>query len=429
MGFSSGVKYERLREAVDGGGLATLGNVGMRRNGKYTQLTLKWRDSSGGYHLLSKSVKRQLSDIGKREANTIKAEWRAQVVADMEAIAATSTDTSRTVGDVVEDYIASRVKVDADGNPTDLRKSTVTNYRYSAMRLNTSPELRDMPIHDVRGEDVQKWIDAMESKYSKSSIQSALTLLRSTFKFAKVADPSRDCSIGVNVRRTRKGRVYSSRPNHLTRRGVAHLNAILATARDSNVRRVGVLGIHLGLRVAEMAALKWADIDFDERVVRVRAAISRHTEFSGDGTNVYVETVGLPKTSAGVRDLPMDETLYTEMMAWREKDAEATYVIGGGQTFVSPNHLSHTWTVFARANHIEGTQNVCTVHDLRHTFATLSIGEGVPVSVVAKNMGHEHVSVTLDRYVGADEEMQKEAANMMASVFSAILADEEDAED
>lgn len=430
MAFKSGVKYERLREAAAAGALASLTEGTIRKNGTYLQCIAKYRGLDGKLHALSRNVRAEAATTGEREKRRILREWREALVEDLKTVGGNATDTSATVGDAMRQYVDSRLMLDENGEAVDLRKSTITLYRFTIKLLDAYPPLRDCALHDVTEEDVKAWVKAMASgtedhdPWAKSTIVKGLTLLRATFKWAKVADPSRNVRMPKNARDGRNGRLNDGRPNRLTTEGVAHLNATLAAEGDTPITRAAYLGLNTGLRAGELCALAWEDVDLANLKVYVRHNITCHNLEGEDGKREAVEEMGLPKTASSLRSVMIASDFAEMLCGWREKDGGEGFVLRGGGRYAwtSPMWLAKRWQGFATKHSIEGTKGRIVLHDLRHTFASIHLEKGTPVTTISDMLGHTKISITLDRYCGSTEEAQREAVDRMASVFSAMLA-------
>ena len=100
------------------------------------------------------------------------------------------------------------------------------------------------------------------------------------------------------------------------------------------------------------------------------------------------------------------------------------YVLGG--TDGSPcglNTITYQWKCTAEGMGLAGTRGrLCTLHDLRHTFATSAISRGVDVASVAALLGHEQTSTTLNMYTDEDSAAKRRAMQMVASDLDAARA-------
>ena len=160
-----------------------------------------------------------------------------------------------------------------------------------------------------------------------------------------------------------------------------------------------------GLRRGELLGLKWSDIDLEHGSLRVQRQIARI-----DGEIVE----GPLKTKNAYRTLPLSADAIDVLKTQKKKCGNSQYVFpsptGGPISPDSVLHMLHR--VLKRA----GLPKV-RFHDLRHTFATLALQNGVDIKTVSGMLGHFSAGFTLDTYAHVTTSAQKEAANTMGGVL------------
>lgn len=173
-----------------------------------------------------------------------------------------------------------------------------------------------------------------------------------------------------------------------------------------------------GMRRGEALGLRWSDIDLEKGTIKVQRAL-----VTGDGGKQW----STPKTKAGRRVVSIDEETVAALRAHRARQNQEKLMLGAGyqdddlvtaqedgQT-VSPTRITEQ---FGRLLKRAGLPHI-RLHDLRHTFATLSLEAGVNPKVVQQALGHSHVSVTLGIYSHVDQTMQANAAQLLAAMRTA----------
>ncbi|MCI7280798.1 site-specific integrase [Dysosmobacter sp.] len=183
------------------------------------------------------------------------------------------------------------------------------------------------------------------------------------------------------------------------------LTSFLREAKESGVFEMYYIELATGLRRGELLGLKWSDIDLEHGSLRVQRQIARI-----DG-----EIVEAPlKTKNAYRTLPLSADAIDVLKAQKKKCGTSPYVFpsptGGPISPDSVLHMLHR--VLKRA----GLPKV-RFHDLRHTFATLALQNGVDIKTVSGMLGHFSAGFTLDTYAHVTTSAQKEAANTMGGVL------------
>ena len=185
----------------------------------------------------------------------------------------------------------------------------------------------------------------------------------------------------------------------------AQLVAFLDEAKVSGVYELYYIELATGLRRGELLGLKWEDIDLTAGVIRVRRQVSRI-----DGKIVEAPL----KTKNAYRTVTISPQAVEVLNAQKAKTNDE-YVFpspSGGP--ISPDSVNN---MLKRVLKRAGIPRV-RFHDLRHTFATLALQNGVDIKTVSGMLGHFSAGFTLDTYAHVTTAAQKEAARMMESVLA-----------
>ncbi|MFI3228428.1 MAG: site-specific integrase [Clostridia bacterium] len=162
-----------------------------------------------------------------------------------------------------------------------------------------------------------------------------------------------------------------------------------------------------GLRRGELLGLKWSDIDFKDKILRIRRQILRV-----DGKIVEAPL----KTKNSYRNVPIGADA-VKILRKKQKNSNSEYVFSsenGGP--ISPDSvLNMLHRVLERAG-LEPMR----FHDLRHTFATIALQNGVDIKTVSGMLGHFSAGFTLDTYTHVTTEAQISAANTMGEVMEFV---------
>lgn len=175
------------------------------------------------------------------------------------------------------------------------------------------------------------------------------------------------------------------------------------------------LALTTGMRRGEVCALRWSDFD-DSGAITVSHALG-----NGPG-GFYLKE---PKTGSSARTIPLTGHTTTMLKAMRADSRRTMAEIGvdAGDPYIlgtqvpdsrpyNPTQLGKDFSAFCKMNGFD-----CTFHDLRHTFATMMIGNGCDVRTVASYLGHASVSMTLDIYADVDPEAKRAAVGKVDESF------------
>ena len=336
--------------------------------------------------------------IYKNVLGWTQAQTKAKLKAAIEE--AKSLDVTRvgkyTVGTWMDEWFENYAKV-------KVRPSSHQTYR-GYIDNHIKPNIGKLPLEKLTSLELQKFykklltsgrIDRVESKHqakglSPKTVRNIHQIIASAMKLAKeqrliVADPTEGCALPKLEHR------------------------FLREAKDSGVFEMYYIELATGLRRGELLGLKWEDIDLEHGSLRVKRQVARI-----DG-----EIVEAPlKTKNAYRTLPLAEDTIAVLQQQRKKTGGSPWVFpstSGGP--ISPDSVLHMLhRVLKRA----GLPRV-RFHDLRHTFATLALQNGVDIKTVSGMLGHFSAGFTLDTYAHVTTAAQKEAAKTMGKVLTAAL--------
>lgn len=166
---------------------------------------------------------------------------------------------------------------------------------------------------------------------------------------------------------------------------------------------LGVLiAFYTGLRIGEVCALTWGDLNLEEEIIYVRKNLQR-VKFGGEekgNTQILIQT---PKTSASFRIIPIPPVLLYHLKEHKKEDAQ--YIIKGKKKpWTEPRTLQYR---FAQILQTCGIENF-NFHMLRHAFATHCIEEGFDVKSLSEILGHSSIQVTLNLYVHSNMQRKRQ---------------------
>lgn len=170
-----------------------------------------------------------------------------------------------------------------------------------------------------------------------------------------------------------------------------------------------------GLRRGEICGLKWSDIDFENRRLRVERSLSAVTN-----GNIQI---GETKTGAGKRTIVLPPTL-AALLAKRKENALNEWVFYNP---CNPNLPMNPAAAYQKLHTILKNAELPRIrfHDLRHTFATHATKGGVDPKTLSGILGHTNASFTLDTYTHVTGDMQKNAAAIVGGMVKKLKLEDE----
>lgn len=175
-------------------------------------------------------------------------------------------------------------------------------------------------------------------------------------------------------------------------------------------RNLGILiCLSTGMRIGEICALKWSDIDIDEAVIRVSRTLQRIYTLHPDGTR-YTELIeSSPKTSNSLREIPLSRELKAKLKPLLKIVNKDYYVLTNEAKPTEPRTYRSYYSSLMRELNIPRLK----FHGLRHSFATRCIESGCDYKTVSSLLGHASINTTLNLYVHPNLEQKRRCIEMM----------------
>jgi integrase len=271
------------------------------------------------------------------------------------------------------------------------KPSTRRAYRRS-LEAHVLPELGGSRLSEIRRADVQDLADRLgAAEFDASTIQNALMPLRVIYRRALrrgdiAVNPTAD--LDLPAVEGRRDRIASP----------AEAEALLA-ALDETDRAIYATALYAGLRLGELRALRWEDVDLERNVLRVERA--------WDALEGVIE----PKSKAGRRTVPIGKTLRAYLLRHQLASGRRGGLVFG-RTPTVPFDTGGIWKRSRKA-WTAAELSPLTLHEARHTFASLMIAAGVNTKALTDYMGHASVRVTFDRYGHLMPGNETEAAGLL----------------
>ena len=180
---------------------------------------------------------------------------------------------------------------------------------------------------------------------------------------------------------------------------------------ETDVYKLGIyICLSTGLRLGEVCALKWCDIDMNLKLLHVNQTVQRLPSKDETSKTILLETS--PKSFHSKREIPISNQLYELFEKFYNTK---TYVLNGNKP-MEPRTLQYQFQKILEACEIRKT----SFHTLRHTFATNCIQTGADIKSVSEVLGHSDVKITLNRYVHPSMNSKREYLNSLSSIYGQI---------
>lgn len=236
---------------------------------------------------------------------------------------------------------------------------------------------------------------------SDKTIRDICSLLKSVYYFAA---ENGDCPSDIRFPRLTLAKPSRMKSQVFTASHQKQLEAYLKA--NMSPENLGIiLCLYTGMRIGEICALKWSDVDSESGLVNVNRTVLRirNTEKRGKQPKTVIVT-GTPKTETSQRVIPVPKAIGKLMKAEGNDMPGDYYVATCSSHLMEPRRYYEKYKQILRKC---GITTDYTFHALRHTYATRCIESGIDPKVVSELLGHSSVTITLNRYVHPTMELKK----------------------
>ena len=343
-------------------------NIYKRKDGRYEGRYIKYYDASGkavyGY-IYSKSyseVKEKLAKQ-KNEKNQRK------------------VSSSIKLGELMEVWFSEQMSL----KPTTRRvyKSHIDN--------SIKPYLGNIPLKNLNCDMIQSFINSLS--LSSTTVKTVFTILKSALE--------------VGEEKGLIGNIWSRIKLPKNERRIAKVLSVNEQTKLENTLSCGVdtgilLSLYTGLRIGEVCALKWKDIDFDAGILTVNGTQVR--------TKNGVEIIS-PKSKTSKREIPVPSFLLEKL---RSEPKKTEFVISKNLKQMDIRTYRRYFKKVLEKSEIPDIK----YHSLRHTFATRALEVGIDYKTLSEILGHASVGITLDLYAHSLKEHKIKEMSKMNEIYN-----------
>lgn len=332
---------------------------------------------------------KRLSVYGKTEREV--RDKRTKLLADL-ADGVVRPSGRKTLGAWLDDWLAMKVP--------RLKPSTAA--RYAVLVAQVKAELAGVQIagltpHHLEGFYAKVQADGKSSSTARrlhtlihGALRAAMRFGYLTRNVADLVDPPSD------------------RPQQIRPLSAAEVRTVLRAAEGTPIRTLIAVAVVTGMRIGELLALRWSDIDFAGQAIVVRRTVAR---LPNQGP-VFSE----PKSRASRRRIDVDAGTLIALRAHQRTQSPNELVFPDprrGEVWHHQTLLGIWREVTKRA----GLPGGVRLHDLRHTSATLALEAGINPKVVSERLGHASVALTLNTYSHVTPGLQRQVADTLGGLL------------
>ncbi len=268
------------------------------------------------------------------------------------------------------------------------------------IRVHIIPSLGEKALSRLTVKVLQEFVVKITEKRSSNTVNGIINVIKGSLRSAKQFGFIKQYPCD-NIRRPKQ---VENRIECFSYAEQRKIEEYVLSAPNPNLFGI-VLCLYTGLRIGELMALEWADIDFKKGILSVNKSCHYGRNYTGE----YGRIVGMPKTEYSIREIPLPR----QIMPIIKKLSE------GGKRFVIEKK-GRPVSVRCYQKYFSDLLLKINVqhrkfHVLRHTFATRALESGMDVKTLSELLGHKSPSITLQRYCHSMLEHKKKMIDRLAN--------------
>lgn len=273
-----------------------------------------------------------------------------------------------------------------------VKQSTYYNYSYSVEKY-LYPEFAGKDITKIK--NYNGFIENLSDTLAPKTVRDIITKLKEIIKYYEEENNTK-----LNIKKMSLPKLGKKEVQILSKKEKAKLEKYCL--EENNLKTLGVLiCLNTGLRVGEVCALKWENINFEERKIYVKKTIERVYIKKENRSTVVIDT---PKSISSIRSIPINNKLYNVLKKAKDRSKKDDFVLTGSNVhYIEPRNYQYNFKIFLKKCKVKSYK----FHALRHTFATNCIEAGMDIKSLSEILGHADVSVTLNVYVHSSDKIKR----------------------
>ncbi len=277
----------------------------------------------------------------------------------------------------------------------EVKKSTFSNYLYIIKKYLIC-EFGNMKIEKLEKNDFNKYIDILSKKLKSKTIKDIIIILKAILNYSNEKYNS-----NIKTQKIKPPKLNQDVLQILNREEKEKLTKYCV--KENSFKSIGIIiCLNTGLRIGEICALRFKDIDLDKKEIFIKNTLQRIYDSTLEKTKIIIDE---PKTKSSVRCIPISNKLYNIIKKVSDNHNENDFFLTCNERrYIEPRIYREYFKKVLIKSKIKYPYKF---HALRHTFATECIDVGMDAKSLSEILGHANVDITLNRYVHSSYERKK----------------------
>ncbi len=284
-----------------------------------------------------------------------------------------------------------------------IKESSYACYR-SKLEFHILPFFAGMKYSSLDVDAIEQFAAAKKAEHLSSKyISDMITMMKSAAKWAEMTK-----GYANQIRYAAPIRIQPKEMTVLSGDERKRLLKTIDSTHDHTSCGV-LLTLYTGLRIGELCALQWKDIDFDARILHITKTVQRIRVY-GEESKTAVK-ITEPKSATSLRVIPLPEFLVDALAEYRGDGQE--YITSGKAVMTEPRSFLNRYKALLKKAGIPSRK----FHCIRHTFSTHALQLGFDVKTLSEILGHANPNITMRVYVHTSMERKKECMERLKELI------------
>lgn len=278
---------------------------------------------------------------------------------------------------------------------TYLKRSSYVKYEY-IIEHHLLPHFKNMSCKKINNQIIYDYFKSLRNDHLSSSTLSTIKFVLSSILDygTKNYNLSKIDFRQIKITSTKKEKTILSEQDR---------NKIITYIKSNKTPlAIGMLlALYGGLRLGEICALKWEDVDIKNALIYIKGTAARlKIDKKNDcKTSIVIQT---PKSSSSCRQVPLPQFVMKYIKEYSKNKEDDCFVLSNKTKIYEPRRLERQFLLFCRKSDIQST-----FHNLRHSYASECVKQNVEIKTLSEILGHSNVSITLNLYVHTSLDQKK----------------------
>lgn len=266
----------------------------------------------------------------------------------------------------------------------EVKPSSFQSYECTYRNYIKESEIAGLKVYSIKSLQIQEYYNKLGKTKTFSQINKLNKLLKQFFFYAEkegfiLKNPCLNLTIPNKEKQVRKKDI-----KYFDEKEIKQLKKAFS---GNKIEPIVLTALGTGLRQGELLALKWENVNLDEKYLEVIETVKKVYVFDKEGNKELKTVYNTPKTEYSVRKVDLPEKI-VNLLSSLPRESEFVFA-KDGKPFSSKTVFGN-WKRTLKKNNIPHKK----FHALRHTYATMLLTNGVDLKTVQDLMGHSDITIT-----------------------------------